>query len=362
LHGPQQKVVLEKLFGELDNFRTALNYAKRTNNPEFSLELAGAFHRSWMSRNLASEGRVWLGEALRRTPRFYTTLHAKALFVYGTLAWQQGDFSEASQALQQSLELYQMLGDTLGEARTAGNLAIVATEEGKYAEARHYYEMSLELSRKVNNLQSVASALHNLGILASQQGNFAEAQARYTESLPLFRQLGNEFNVAANLNSLARVAWEQGDLTLTEAYALEALPIHETFNSYLGASISHLLLARVAAARGNRELALNYYHTSAKLQEKSGDKPGLICSLEGLANLLAEKEPERAVWFYSVAETAREQLHFFRPPIAQEKHKLELAELQRLLGEDAFKRVWAKGLVTTLEETVKVALEAAVTK
>jgi predicted ATPase/Tfp pilus assembly protein PilF len=357
LHGPQQKVVLEKLFAELDNFRTALNYAKRTNNPEFSLELAAALHRFWMSRNLASEGRAWLSEALDRLPQLYTYSHAKALFASGTLAWQQGDFAEATSALRQSLELYQTLGDLLGEARTAGNLAIVATEQGNYSQARHYYESSLELSRRVNNVPSAASALHNLGILASQLGNFAEAKTRYLESLPLFRELGNTSNVAANLNSLARVSWEQGDLTLTEVYAAEALPLHETLNSYLGASISHLLLARVAVARGNSKLALEHYRTATSLQKQSGDKPGLICSLEGVAHLLHETEPERATWFYSIAETAREHLKFFRPPAAQEQHRLELAELHDGLGEEAFKRVWAKGLVTTLEEAVKVALK-----
>jgi predicted ATPase len=357
VQGPQQKVVLEKLFIELDNFRTALNYAKRLNTPELSLELAAALHRFWATRNLASEGRVWLSEALSRTAQLHTPCHAKALFVAGTLAWQQGDFSEATRALQRSLELYQTSGDLLGEARTAGNLAVVATEQGDYSQARYYYESSLELSRRVNNLPGAASALHNLGILASQLGNFAEAKARYLESLPLFRELGNASNVAANLNSLARVSWEQGDLTLTEVYAAEALPLHETLKSYLGASISHLLLARVAAARSDGELALEHFRTAAHLQEQSGDKPGLICSLEGLATLFRETEPEHAAWFYSVAETTRESLKFFRPPVAQNKHRLELAELQGVLGQEAFRRAWAKGLAATLEETVKVALE-----
>lgn len=361
LYGSEQKIYLDKLYSELGNLRAAFRHAKASGDAEVCLELAASLHRFWATGNFASEGRAWLKDALALTTNPPATLRATAYFVSGSLAWQQGDYQEAHHYLEQSISLYDASGDTLGKAKAVGNLAIVATEEGDYALAQRYYEESIALGRSVNNLPSVASALHNLGILASQQGHFDEAKTRYEESLQLFRQLGNEQAVANNLNSLARVSWEQGELVLAETFASEALPIHQRLQSYVGSSISHIILARVAGARGERDVAFRHYRDSTTLQEQSGDKPGLISSLEGLAHLLKNDDLGKAVCLYSVAEVYRKSTGFARNPLYEEKYQLELTELKEQLGETVFTKCWVKGLAMTLAEAVHLALEAKVT-
>lgn len=357
LNGSQQKQWLEKLNSELGNLRTAFSHAKATNNIEVCLELSGGLHRLWMSGNLASEGRTWLQEALALSPNPPAALQAKALYVLGALAWQQGDFAEARRSLKESVTLHNSYDDVAGKAKALGTLANVATEEGNYNLARRYYEESLVLGRSVNHLPSVASATHNLGILGSQQGYFAEAKIRYEESLQLFRQLGNEQSVANNLNSLARVSWELGDVVLAETFATQALPLHEALQSYLGQSISHVILARVSTAKGRRDRAFSHYRESTRLQAQSGDKPGLISSLEDLAALLKDDDPERTACLYSVTETFRKSVGFARTPKYEEKAKLELSEVKEQLGETTFAKHWAKGLTMTLEQAVALGLE-----
>jgi predicted ATPase len=357
LQGSEQKLYLDKLYSELGNLRAAFGYAKASSDAAVCLELAATLHRFWATGNLASEGRAWLKDALSLAANPPPTLQAKALFVSGSLAWQQGDYREAHQHLEKSVSLYDAVNDMLGKGKAVGNLAVVATEEGNYTLAQRCYEESMTLGRSVNNHYSVASALHNLGILASQQGRFDEAKTRYEESLQTFRQLGNELAVANNLNSLARVSWEQGELVLAETFALEALPLHQTLQSYLGSSISHVILARVAGARGERDAAFRHYHESTKLQEQGGDKPGLISSLEGLANLWRNHDPEKAVCLYSVAEVYRKNTGFVRTALHEEKYRLELAELEKHLGETVFAKCWAKGLTMSLEQSVSFGLE-----
>ena len=101
------------------------------------------------ARGHAAEGRRVLADLLARTPDTPAQTRARALNAAGNLAFRQGDYTEATALLQQSLLERRAMGDTRGMALTLNNLGLVADEQGRHADARAFFTESLVLQRRV---------------------------------------------------------------------------------------------------------------------------------------------------------------------------------------------------------------------
>jgi hypothetical protein len=58
------------------------------------------------------------------------------------------------------------------------------------------YEESLALFQELGDTRGIAAALSSLGNLASSRGDFAAADELYAECAPLFRELGDSRDIA----------------------------------------------------------------------------------------------------------------------------------------------------------------------
>ncbi len=357
LRGSGQQKWFEVLNAELDNIRAALTWFSARDNVEPALSLSSSLHHFWCWwHSLIGEGRGWLDTLLVRYQE-KTELRAKALFSAGAMDWFLGDNASAEPLLRESLSVYQTLGDSFSSARTLSHLALVIAERGEYDTAKSYHEESLAMFRQLGDVQGVAAALHNLGILARRQGDLASAEIFYEEGLRLYQQLDYKLGIANLLNSLALVAWELHDLPRTQDVAEEALRRHRELSNDKGVSIALHLLALVASAKPERDLACKLFHESLTLRQQMGDKTGIVNSLEGLASLLKQDDPERAVCLWSVTDSFRKAVGFTRSVVAEQKYPLELAEVKAKLTEEKFAAAWAKGQLLEFGQAIATALQ-----
>ncbi|HWE61630.1 MAG TPA: adenylate/guanylate cyclase domain-containing protein, partial [Chloroflexota bacterium] len=144
LVGPEQALWLARLEAEHDNLRAALRHALEHGQREPGLRLAGALWRFWYTRGHLSEGRGWLDELLADGAGA-ASLRARALRGAGVLAYNQGDFARAVALTEQSLALYEQLGERQGVAATLNLLGYVAVKQGDGARACTLSEASLAL-------------------------------------------------------------------------------------------------------------------------------------------------------------------------------------------------------------------------
>lgn len=141
---------------------------------EAGMRLAGALWWFWYARGYLSEGRHWLDLLLSRdaqNQRVTPAVRAKALRACGALATEQGDYAPAVTLAEESLGLFQELGDRLS----------------------------------VGTLRTV------LGNIAKYQTDFARARCLYTDALALFRELGDKRNISVSLNNLG--TWQRNRAT-----------------------------------------------------------------------------------------------------------------------------------------------------
>ncbi len=282
LRSLDQTTWLDRLEVEHDNLRAALRWAKERGATEEALRLAGALGFFWLARGNFGEGRSWLEGALAAGEGGSGATRARAIQAVGDLAHWQGNFREAAARFEQSLALYQVLGDTNGVAFSLHGMAIMVERQGDYTRAMHLHEESLALYREVGNREGIATSLDQLAWVAHLQGEYESAAALYEESRALHREVGTLSGVAYCLNGLGCVAERQGTYVKAATLQEEALVLWQAVGSGIGITWSLVNLGWALLAQGEDERATAVLEESLPSARQSGYFHGVPYALSCL--------------------------------------------------------------------------------
>ncbi len=358
LQGPDQTIWLDRLEQDLDDLRTALDWALAGRpDGDSGLRLAGALHRFWTRRGYLSEGRERVETVLARAGTGPTPLRGKVLQAAAALALEQGDSRRAAALAEEALALargvddtqlvclclnllgvlarnrgdYEQAGQFLGEserlgrrhghtwalAETLNALGVTARRQRDNARAQVWIEQSLTLWRELGDKWGLAAALGHLGVIARNQGDYARARALHDESLALRRELGDRRYVAVAINSLATVVYDQGDYEHARTLFEESLAQFQDLGArpYAAATLGEL--GMTVARLGDLARAEALLTESLKLSRDVGDKLNTATALSSLAMVAARQGKTGAA-----AAGWREALDLF----GQQNDRLGVAE------------------------------------
>ena len=160
--------------------------------PSPDVRTLGELYRA-VSWQLAQSGRR--GEAIRCAEESLRlleagepSLRARTLVDLGTLLGMD-HYDRALGYLQESLELYERLGEVRHEATVVNNLANLSTAAGAGALAERYHLRSVALHETLGDERGVARSLNNLGFLLLDAQRLEEAQRHLERSLNLCDKL-----------------------------------------------------------------------------------------------------------------------------------------------------------------------------
>jgi predicted ATPase/class 3 adenylate cyclase len=402
LRGAEQVEWLEALETEHDNLRQALAFClEATEGGEAGLRLGAALWRFWDVRGHFGEGREYLTAALERTVGLeQRLLRARALAGAGCLAWRQGDYTAARTLNEESLTIFQEVGDRQGIAISLNNLGDVTSSQSDYGAARVLFEESLTIKRELGDKYGIANSLNDLGNVALDQNDYGVARALHEESLTIRRELGDKRGIAVSLNNLGWMASSQGEYTTARALHEESLTIRRELGDKRGIAVSLNNLGWMASSQGDNAAArvlfeesltlfrgmgdkygianiLNgpgnvareqgdyvaaraLYEESLAIFRELGNKPGIAMSLDEHASLdHKEQQVARAARLWGAATSLREAIGSPRAPMEQEKYNKEVAQVRSALGDAAFAAAFEEGRAMTLEEALEYALAKA---
>ncbi len=77
--------------------------------------------------------------------------------------------------------------------------------QGEYAAACDYYQQSLAIYQAIGDQRCIGSSLGNLGLIAGLQGNYATARDCLQQSLAIQQAIGNQHGIANTLINLSFV-------------------------------------------------------------------------------------------------------------------------------------------------------------
>jgi predicted ATPase/DNA-binding XRE family transcriptional regulator len=361
--GPEQAAWLDRLHTEHDNLRAALHWTREQEELGLGLRLAGALAPFWHVRGHLSEGRGWLEGLLAaaqdaRADSGMQAARAKALHGAGLLAAAQSDHVHAIARYEESLAVFQELGDGRGVADALSNLGTVAFQQGEHGRSAALHDEALALRRACGDRRGIASSLNNLGVVAQTASDYGRAARCFEESLHLYRELDAPRGIAIALSNLGYAAWHQGAYARAAALTEESLTLRRALGDREGIAISLSNLGEIACLQGEPARAAALQAESLALFQELSATWGILYSLQRLA--LAGQTPRceyHAARLSGALVALRETLGL---PMPQDEHARvdsALAALRVALGGDAFEAAWSEGRAMSLDQAIADARE-----
>jgi tetratricopeptide (TPR) repeat protein len=354
----------------------------------------------WYTRK-ASEGGIFLEQALAVGADVAALVRARALYAAADLAWSvEGNNDRADALTRESQTLYRELGDRHGIAISLLMLAAIAWTRSQYAVARSQLEEAEALFKEVGDTWNRGMCLTQLARIATAQGDYAHARALLEEGLGLYRAIGDQVRIGwvrflqaemlflsgsnpAEVQALAEQSlalmreisdnWMTfGTLRLLGQLRLlqgEQVLARELFEACLATckevgvqheiAVTQIGLARVLALQGEVARARALYQESlALVREVSYTAEFLAPCLEGLAAVVVSQgEPVWAVRLYGAAEALRETNGTPLSPVYRADYEQAVAAVRRELGAEVFAAAWAQGRAIPPEQVIDEALK-----
>jgi tetratricopeptide (TPR) repeat protein len=357
LSPPERGRWLARCDVEIDNFRFALDCLFQTRELDWGLRLCMALVRFWDMREHLTEGRCRLEAVLPLAGSGRPKELAKLLCFLGALATAQGDYSAAEHFLQQSLSLYEVLGDELGIAASLNALAVSARDRGDYSAAQSNFERSLACWRMLSDRLAIARCLHNLAEVVKARGDFARARWALRESADIFEALGDRTGRAWSINQQGDIARAQGDMEVARELYQAALSAFRQAGDPWGSARSLTDLAYIDCAQGDLLAAHGACREAVEIFSRLGHRRGIARALEAAACLaLTQRDPARALKLAAAAAHLRQSIraHLHQ----QDRFKLDqtLLPAWESLSEADGKRAWAEGSSMSLENAIQYSL------
>ncbi len=269
LLGNRQDHWLAALDWEIDNLRSSLTWLFEQDDIARGLRLAGALWSYWELRGHWVEGRSWLDRAMSMANVAVPDVRVRLLLGTGVFALRQGDYTLASDRLEESFTLARRLGDRQLTALSLFVLGNLARErpEPDYTLALSRFETALTMFRGLGQHYWVARIITNLGNVALAQGDAVRAAAYFEESLVLNRDLGSAWGVASALGNLAVSLVAQGEVLRAEGIVRESLTMSQVLGSRHMQSDALETLARIALEQGQLEQAVRLWGAAESVRD-----------------------------------------------------------------------------------------------
>jgi predicted ATPase len=320
LAGPDNRLWARRVDAELDDLRSMMRWAIRTDDAETVVRLAAPLFPYWWSSGLLAPMRQLADEAAALPSAAGLPPDAAAL-----LLWARG-----------------MLRIAVGDV----------------AAARPYLAQLRDATGELGDQRLRAHALTGLGLAEAAPGAKADLD-QLDEAVATFRELGDDWGLAFALSARGQLALLAGDVSTAARLHTDALAAAERINSsHLQAQVLDLLGAD-AAAGGDLAGAWERFADAARVHGEWVDQEGSAYCLDGFAGLaLAGGDAELAAELQGAARHAREVVGVAVWPGMRPLADALAAAVDATLGPAAAAEARARGGRRRIPEALEWAREA----
>lgn len=205
----------------------------------------------------------------------------------GIVHYMQGNYIDAITSWEQSLMMFDSIGDKSGVANIYSNLGAIYFNQSDAEKALDYYLKSLKISEDLNDSLRIATACINIGaVYFDKPATHDKALQYYLRAIPIAEALGDQDAIGTSTSNLGEIYLSRGQDSLALAY------FHKSLKAFEGSeNIPYTLnnIGKVYQKEGQYEKAI-FFHTDAyNISEKLDAKLDMTQSLLGLASSYLKK-------------------------------------------------------------------------
>lgn len=319
IRSPRQMEILTEMDTEMDNVRLAWNWIVMHQQLEKIQKSLNCLWRFYTIRTRLQEGASLFREAavaLKSVQEIEEAQEAERSVVLVQLLTRQGYFylgldrrGEGRELLQESLVLLHASTDPARLAETLGVLGFMKYRLGEFVEAKQLAEESLDLSRTLGNQFGIMFSLITLAYICLDQEAYEDAYAFSNESLTICRDiLGDPHGAAVSLTVISLAANRLGRYAEAKRCAEESLQIATAVNDVWGIGIILRQLGLIHLQLGETGRAMALMRRSVSQFREVGDSMLMGMSLidMGAATRAAGAYGESKMYFLEALQTAVE--------------------------------------------------------
>jgi predicted ATPase/DNA-binding CsgD family transcriptional regulator len=269
----QQRLVLNQIEIEVDNFRAALRWAL-DHDPEPGVRMIGDLCSCWRIRGYLTEGMDWAQQLLVAKPPAPAPVQSRAYANAAVLALILGQRSQARQMAEHAYLLAQQAVDrqTRGQALQARVTTRIAPDllAADYEELGVLADEAARLYVEIENWPGHGRVLNLLGDVKRVQQRYAEAKRFYEESLRVLRTAGYLSDVVVAHSNLGWTDFHMGQHKAAFANFVEGLDLAHELDFPHGIAMTLLGAAGVLARQEHWESAAKLIGAAAAIQESIG--------------------------------------------------------------------------------------------
>lgn len=314
-----QGILLDQLEAEIDNIRSAIDWAVASEQILLALRLVGALRRFWVIRSHDAEGFERVKAILNHPGASQpTSARLKTMNTYFFMLWPHGKLNEAESLIEDAIELGTKLGDRRQEAYTRLWAGVSATEKGNYQRARFYLEQSRE-----------------------RWGDY-----------------GRDADLAISLVFLGEIAMFEGDPVHAESFFEAAISPFKEVKDYPFVGMVSRRLGQLALKKGQMHQAIALIRDSLLYNWEVHDYRGIGACLAALAAVsIEQRKYGRAAEFFGVVNSFFESTHIPLLPFDQYEYERNVNRLRAQFDSFALEKAWSTGLAMPWEQAVESALK-----
>jgi tetratricopeptide (TPR) repeat protein len=320
------------------------------------MRLAVALAPFWNLRAAYLEGRGWLTDFLARTDPAPTALRARTLYGVGELAIFQMDYPPARSSLEQSVAMFQALGDPAGMAYPRIYLAYLLFVEGESDLAFSLWDACAKHFRSAGDSWGLAWTLSFLGRAARDTGDFEANRIYNHEAAVLLRSIGDRFALSIVVSHLGLSDYRQRDYQAARAQFEYRVAVGRELASKGLLATPTVWLGFTALAEDDLAVAAGLFREALTLARPVGLDGRLLQALEGLAAVAQRRGTlKRAAHLWAARQAFISAWKILLPPESHLDAAREISDLRARLGEASFAAAWSEGSNMDLDQVLEEA-------
>jgi class 3 adenylate cyclase len=245
-------------------------------------------------------------EALKMSKELmYPKGEANALKFIGMPYYMKGMYAETLGFWDQSLEVFEKIGDEVGISNMLNNIGAIYLNQGADDKALEYMLKSLKLAEKTGDTLRIATALGNIGGIYHNKKD-PVAINYLVKAIPLLEGSRFKKEYIGLTGNIGEVYSDNHDYEKAFEYFRKALKAAQNTPD---AAFSYNGLGKLYMRQGQYDLALQNHNKALAIAEKEDDKFQIFRTLRGLADVYGKQNKSSlALEYYAKAKEISDQM------------------------------------------------------
>ncbi len=192
--------------------------------------------------------------------------------VISTYLDRQGHWAEWQTALHLRLKATQETGDLRDEGRCLNGLGYICGKFGEYDNALNYYEQSLEIAHELSDRKEEGAILNNIDEIYIHQGKNEKALEYCKQSLTIMQEINDREGEGVTLNNIGMIYMSNGNNEKALKFMKQALLINQKIGNKAGEGLILNNIAGIYYEQGMTHNSLEYWKQSMVIHQALGDK------------------------------------------------------------------------------------------